>query len=137
VNARAFLAASPLRGVRAFKLSITQRKGDELRGSASSVCRYAAETPGCTKTPHWAYGITGIRTWQGARVRSGNLLLDEPTQGVDFGARCHIFLRIVDVAESGVTVVYSSTEAQDLAELGHRVLVLRDGVVAGILQGRR
>jgi ribose transport system ATP-binding protein len=63
------------------------------------------------------------------------LLLDEPTQGVDIGARRDIFARIVDAAKAGVTVLYSSTETQDLAELCHRVLVFRDGVVAGVLQG--
>ena len=59
------------------------------------------------------------------------LLLDEPTQDVDIGARRDIFPRIVDAAKSGVTVLYSSTETQDLAELCHCVLVFRDGVVTG------
>jgi ribose transport system ATP-binding protein len=63
------------------------------------------------------------------------LLLDEPTQGVDVGARRDIFTRIVDAAKDGVTVLYSTTETQDLAELCHRVLVFRDGVVAGQLVG--
>ena len=63
------------------------------------------------------------------------LLLDEPTQGVDVGARRDIFSRIVDAARSGVTVLYATSETQDLAELCHRVLVLRDGVVAGEIEG--
>jgi ribose transport system ATP-binding protein len=63
------------------------------------------------------------------------LLLDEPTQGVDVGARRDIFTRIVDAAKDGVTVLYSTSETQDLAELCHRVLVFRDGVVAGQLVG--
>jgi ribose transport system ATP-binding protein len=63
------------------------------------------------------------------------LLLDEPTQGVDVGARRDIFSRIVDAATSGVTVLYSTTEIQDLAELCHRVLVFRDGCVVGEVAG--
>jgi len=63
------------------------------------------------------------------------LLLDEPTQGVDVGARREIFSRIVEAARSGVTVLYSTSEIQDLAELCHRVLVFRDGVIAGQLEG--
>jgi ribose transport system ATP-binding protein len=63
------------------------------------------------------------------------LLLDEPTQGVDVGARRDIFTRIVDAASSGVTVIYSTTESQDLAELCHRVLVFRNGQVVGVLAG--
>ena len=63
------------------------------------------------------------------------LLLDEPVEGVDVGARRDIFERIVEVARRGVTIIFSSTEAEDLAEMCHRVLVFRDGTVAGELAG--
>lgn len=63
------------------------------------------------------------------------LLLDEPTQGVDVGARRDIFNRIVTAAQAGTTVLYTTSETQDLAELCHRVLVFRDGVVSGELAG--
>lgn len=63
------------------------------------------------------------------------LLLDEPTQGVDVGARRDIFQRIVTAAEGGTTVLYTTSETQDLAELCHRVLVFRDGAVSGELAG--
>jgi ribose transport system ATP-binding protein len=63
------------------------------------------------------------------------LLLDEPTQGVDVGARRDIFQRIVAAAQAGTTVLYTTSETQDLAELCHRVLVFRDGAVAGELAG--
>jgi ribose transport system ATP-binding protein len=63
------------------------------------------------------------------------LLLDEPTQGVDVGARRDIFQRIVAAAQAGTTVIYTTSETQDLAELCHRVLVFRDGAVAGELAG--
>jgi ribose transport system ATP-binding protein len=63
------------------------------------------------------------------------LLLDEPTQGVDVGARRDIFQRIVAAAQAGTTVLYTTSETQDLAELCHRVLVFRDGQVAGELAG--
>jgi ribose transport system ATP-binding protein len=63
------------------------------------------------------------------------LLLDEPTQGVDVGVRREIFRRLVAAAQAGMTILYSTTEAQDLAELCHRVLVFRDGAVVGELEG--
>jgi ribose transport system ATP-binding protein len=63
------------------------------------------------------------------------LLLDEPTQGVDVGARRDIFQRIVAAAQAGTTVLYTTSETQDLAELCHRVLVFRDGLVTGELTG--
>lgn len=63
------------------------------------------------------------------------LLLDEPVQGVDVGARRDIFLRIVESAKNGMTIIYSSSEPDDLAELCHRVIVFRDGKIAGELSG--
>jgi ribose transport system ATP-binding protein len=65
------------------------------------------------------------------------LLLDEPTQGVDVGARKELFRRVVEAAAGGATVLYSTTETQDLAELCHRVLVFRDGQVAAELTGEQ
>jgi ribose transport system ATP-binding protein len=61
------------------------------------------------------------------------LLLDEPTQGVDIGARKELFARIVQAAIEGATVIYVSTETKDLAELCHRVLVVRDGTIVKTL----
>lgn len=61
------------------------------------------------------------------------LLLDEPTQGVDIGARKELFARIVQAAIDGATVIYVSTETKDLAELCHRVLIIRDGTIVKTL----
>lgn len=63
------------------------------------------------------------------------LLLHEPTQGVDVGAKKEIFSRIQAAAASGAAVVIASVEYEDLAHLCHRVLVFRDGAVAAVLDG--
>jgi ribose transport system ATP-binding protein len=74
------------------------------------------------------------------------LLLHEPTQGVDIGAKRAIFALIADAAAAGLAVLIASTEYEDLAHLCHRVLVFRQGrveqelsgtdlTVAGILEG--
>jgi ribose transport system ATP-binding protein len=57
------------------------------------------------------------------------MLLHEPTQGVDIGARKQIFERIRDFAQSGGAVLISSVEYADLANLCDRVIVFRDGRV--------
>jgi len=57
------------------------------------------------------------------------LLLDEPTRGVDVGARSEIYALIRALAERGVAVVVVSSEIPEVLGLADRVLVIADGVV--------
>jgi ribose transport system ATP-binding protein len=63
------------------------------------------------------------------------LLLHEPTQGVDVGAKQQIFRLIRDAADAGVAVIVATTEYEDLAGVCNRVLVLREGRRAAELAG--
>ena len=57
------------------------------------------------------------------------LLLDEPTRGVDLGARSEIYQLIRTLADSGVAVVVVSSEVEEVLGLADRVLVVREGEV--------
>jgi len=57
------------------------------------------------------------------------LLLDEPTRGVDVGARTEIYQLIRRLADSGVAVVVVSSEVEEVLGLADRVLVIREGEV--------
>ncbi len=57
------------------------------------------------------------------------LLLDEPTRGVDVGARTEIYALVRTLAESGVAVVVVSSEVEEVLGLADRVLVIREGRV--------
>lgn len=63
------------------------------------------------------------------------LLCDEPTQGVDVGARAEIHRLLREQANSGLAVVVLSTDAAELAEICDRVLVFSRGHVARELTG--
>jgi len=57
------------------------------------------------------------------------LLLDEPTRGVDVGARAELYAVIRDLAEQGIGVLLVSSEVPEVLGLADRVLVLREGRV--------
>lgn len=64
------------------------------------------------------------------------LLLDEPTRGVDVGAREEIYALIEKLTEKGLGVVLASSDLPEVLRLSHRILVLRHGRVVGELDGR-
>jgi ribose transport system ATP-binding protein len=61
------------------------------------------------------------------------LLLDEPTQGVDVGAKASIYELVARAADKGAGVVISSSDTKELALLCDRVIVMRDGSVVAEL----
>ncbi|MDL5351620.1 sugar ABC transporter ATP-binding protein [Microbacterium sp. zg-YB36] len=54
------------------------------------------------------------------------LLLDEPTRGIDIGAKAEIQKLVVSLAENGMSVVYISAELEEVLRLSHRIIVMRD-----------
>ncbi|RJT39932.1 sugar ABC transporter ATP-binding protein [Mesorhizobium waimense] len=61
-------------------------------------------------------------------------ILDEPTRGIDVGARAAIYDVIADLARSGMAVVVVSSDLEEVLGLAHRVLVLSRGRQRGILE---
>ena len=63
------------------------------------------------------------------------LLLDEPTRGVDIGAKRHIYQLMRDAAERGLAVVFVSGEIEEFCEVCDRVLILRNGGMTAEVEG--
>jgi ribose transport system ATP-binding protein len=63
------------------------------------------------------------------------LILDEPTRGVDIGAKIEIYQVINDLARDGVAVIVVSSDMPEIIGLCDRVLVMRAGRIAGELSG--
>lgn len=63
------------------------------------------------------------------------LILDEPSRGVDVGARGEIHMIIRELAKQGVGVIVISSEVEELPGLCDRVLVMSEGRIVGEIQG--
>jgi ABC-type sugar transport system ATPase subunit len=65
----------------------------------------------------------------------GVLILDEPTRGVDVGAKAEIYRLMNDVAAKGLAVLFISSELPEVLGMSDRVLVVRGGRIAAELPG--
>ena len=63
------------------------------------------------------------------------LILDEPTQGVDVGAKADIHRMVDEAAAQGTAVLVCSTDHEELVRVCDRVVIMRRGRVAEVLRG--
>ena len=63
------------------------------------------------------------------------LLLDEPTRGIDVGAKSQIYQIIDDLARAGAAILVISSELPELVGISDRALVMRDGRIVGEIKG--
>ncbi|WP_410768470.1 sugar ABC transporter ATP-binding protein [Fontibacillus sp. BL9] len=63
------------------------------------------------------------------------LLLDEPTRGIDVGAKYEIYSIIADLAQQGKSIIMISSEMPELLGMSDRVMVMSEGRLTGILDG--
>lgn len=61
------------------------------------------------------------------------VLLDEPTRGIDVGARSSIYELINQLAENGVAVIVVSSDLEEVLGVAHRIMVMAAGKQTGIL----
>jgi ribose transport system ATP-binding protein len=69
------------------------------------------------------------------RVGSRVLVLDEPTVGIDIPSKAEIYRQLRALTRAGAAVIVVSTEYQEIRCVADRVIVMRDGVVAGEVSG--
>ena len=63
------------------------------------------------------------------------VILDEPTRGVDVGAKSEIYRIIDELAQSGIAIVVISSDLPEVIGIADRVLVMREGRIAGEIAG--
>lgn len=74
-----------------------------------------------------------LAKWLALRPRI--LLLDEPTRGIDVGAKREIYTLMEELAAQGVSILFVSSEMEEILTMSDRVLVVHEGRIAGELAG--
>lgn len=63
------------------------------------------------------------------------LIMDEPTRGIDVGAKAAIYNIMIDLAKQGIAIIMISSELPELIGMSDRVMVMSGGKVTGVLEG--
>ncbi len=109
--------------------------GREREIATSFVARFAIKAPSLEAPVGTLSGgnqqKVALARWLAARPSV--LILDEPTQGVDVGAKAEIHRLMVDLADEGMAILMVSSELPEILGMSDRVAVMHDGTLAGIL----
>ncbi|GGQ26566.1 ribose transport system ATP-binding protein [Actinomadura coerulea] len=110
----------------------------ERRAADDLIARYDVRPPQASELP--VVTLSGGNQQKVAIGRAlsgapGLLVLDDPTVGVDIGARVAIHRLIRQTADTGVPVVLASTDFSEVVSEAHRAVVMRDGRVGAVLSG--
>jgi ribose transport system ATP-binding protein len=113
------------------------RSSSEQRRAKAAVDMFAVKTP-TIETPIKSLSGGNQQKLILSSVLATNpkvLLVDEPTQGVDVGARADIYKVLRDVADKGVAILVVSSDAQEVAGLSDRVSIFSRGRIVETLSG--
>jgi ribose transport system ATP-binding protein len=64
------------------------------------------------------------------------LIFDEPTRGIDVGAKSEIYRLLNDLAHQGKSIIMISSELPEILRMSHRILVMCEGRITGELSGK-
>lgn len=107
---------------------------------ASLVARFAERLR--VKTPSWESPIAGLSGGNQQKIalikwlarQSRILIVDEPTRGVDVGAKAEIHQLLDELACEGIAILLISSELPEIMNLSRRIVVFREGRITGTLQ---
>ncbi|MEY2874755.1 MAG: hypothetical protein RLZZ373_2126, partial [Pseudomonadota bacterium] len=114
---------------------VAQRSED--RRASNAVAEYAIKTPSLDTPIRSLSGGNQQKVVLSSVLASGPelLLVDEPSQGVDVGARMEIYRNLREAARRGVAVVVLSSDAAEVAGLSDRVAIFSRGTLVDTLEG--
>lgn len=111
------------------------RDSAERQHASAEVARLAVKTPSLHQPIQLLSGGNQqkviLARWLGADVKV--VLFDEPTRGIDVGAKSEIYSIIYRLAERGVAVIVVSSELPEVLGICDRICVMRQGAISGYL----
>jgi rhamnose transport system ATP-binding protein len=126
-----------LRGVARAGLGMINRAA-EAAAAAAFVDRLRIKTPSLDADVGMLSGgnqqKVALARW--LATKPSVLLLDEPTQGVDVGAKAEIHRLIAELAQGGLAILMISSELPEVLGLSDRIAVMHAGSIAGVLDRR-
>ncbi len=115
------------------RLGITLDRAREARTTREYIGRLNIKTPdGQTPIGNLSGGNQQkviLARWLAERIDV--FLMDEPTRGIDIGARSEIYRLLYELAESGKTILMVSSDLSEVIGVSDRVLVMREGAIVG------
>lgn len=60
------------------------------------------------------------------------ILLDEPSRGIDIGAKAEVFRLLAENARQGLAVIYSTSEVGECLSIAHRIVVMSKGRISAV-----
>lgn len=114
------------------KLGVIRRK-DELETAEKSIRDFRIKTPSANKKIVELSGGNQqkciVARWMATNPKV--LILDEPTKGIDVGAKAEFYQMICDFAKQGLGVILISSELPEVIGLSDRIIVMRGKEIAG------
>ncbi|MCD6352103.1 MAG: sugar ABC transporter ATP-binding protein [Armatimonadetes bacterium] len=113
-----------------------RRRGREAQIAAEYVARVGVKLASMDEPVRLLSGGNQQKTLlaKGLACEPKVLLLDDPTRGIDVGAKHDIYELICGLAEAGVALVMVSSEMEEILGLSDRVMVMNSGRPAGLLE---
>ena len=115
------------------------RRQEEIRAAETYVDRFRIKTPSVSTELRFLSGGNQqkVALAKCLDIHPEVFIFDEPTRGVDIGARSDIYTFISELAQSGVACLLISSDLEEIIGMCDRVLVMRSGGLAGCVERER
>ncbi len=110
------------------EVEMAEKGVEELRVKTPDIYKKIRELSGGNQQK------VSLARWLAAKPKV--LVLDEPTKGIDVGSKSEIYQMACDLAKSGISVIFISSELPEVIGVCDRIIVMRDGEVSGELMAK-